>query len=81
MIYAAGDDGSGTVTITNDGAVPVEIRASFFDKYVTAGKKGGTGLGTYSARLLAEVQQGALDLRVDDQRNETTLTVTLPLAA
>lgn len=81
MIYTANDDNHGTVAITNGGAVPQNIRASFFGKYVTHGKKGGTGLGTYSARLLAEVQQGTIDLQVDDARNETTLTITLPLAA
>lgn len=60
---------------------PLTLRASLFDKYVTAGKKGGTGLGIYSARLLAEVQHGAIDLQVGDENNETTLTVTLPLVA
>ena len=73
-------DGRGTVSITNSGAAPENIRASFFDKYVTAGKKGGTGLGTYSAKLLAKVQQGTIDMKADDNKNETTLTVTLPLA-
>ncbi len=74
------DDGRGTVTITNSGAVPAGIREKFFDKYVTVGKKGGTGLGTYSAKLLATVQQGTIDMQADDGKNETTLTVTLPLA-
>jgi len=73
-------DGRGTVAITNSGAVPANIREKFFDKYVTVGKKGGTGLGTYSAKLLATVQQGTIDMQADDGKNETTLTVTLPLA-
>ena len=37
------------ITIHNHGVVPEEIRDRFFDKYVTTGKKEGTGLGTYSA--------------------------------
>ncbi len=73
------DNGLGKVTITNSGAVPKDIRGTFFDKYVTAGKKGGTGLGTYSAKLLASVQQGTIDMQADDEKNETTLTITLPL--
>ena len=77
--YIHNDDGRGTVAITNSGVVPEGIRDKFFDKYVTVGKKGGTGLGTYSAKLLATVQQGTIDMTADDEKNETTLTVTLPL--
>jgi hypothetical protein len=80
IAYTLNDDGRGTVTISNSGAAPIHVRDSFFDKYVTSGKKGGTGLGTYSAKLLAEVQEGTIALSVDDAHNETTLTVTLPLA-
>jgi signal transduction histidine kinase len=80
IAYTLNDDGRGTVTISNSGAAPANVRESFFDKYVTAGKKGGTGLGTYSAKLLAEVQEGTIAMTVDDEHNETTLTVTLPLA-
>lgn len=60
------------------GAVPAEIRERFFDKFVTHGKQGGTGLGTYSARMLAEVQNGAISLAVSDPENQTTINVTLP---
>lgn len=79
ITFTEGEDGLGTVTITNSGATPEGVRATFFDKYVTAGKKGGTGLGTYSAKLLAEVQQGSISMQVNDERNETTLTVTIPM--
>jgi nitrogen-specific signal transduction histidine kinase len=44
------------IMIQNKGAVPAEIRERFFDKFVTSGKQGGTGLGTYSAKMLAEAQ-------------------------
>ncbi len=65
------------VSITNRGAVPEEIRNDFFKRFVSRNKVGGTGLGTYSARLYAEVQGGsiALDTSVNGQ---TTLTVKLP---
>jgi signal transduction histidine kinase len=66
------------VTIRNRGAVPVEIRQRFFDKFVTHGKQSGTGLGTYSAKMLAEAQNGTISLAVDEPENQTTLTVTLP---
>ena len=66
------------IIIQNKGAVPAEIRDRFFDKYVTCGKGGGTGIGTYSAKLLAEAQNGTISLAVSDQENQTTITVTLP---
>ncbi len=81
IVYTVGEDGRGTIAITNTGAVPKDVRGSFFEKYVTAGKKGGTGLGTYSARLLARVQHGNIRMQADDEKNETTVTVTLPLDA
>jgi len=42
------------LSILNKGTVPIEIRDRFFEKYVTAGKEKGTGLGTYSAALIAK---------------------------
>ena len=41
------------IRVKNQGVVPEKIRDTFFDKYVTSGKKSGTGLGTYTARLIA----------------------------
>lgn len=64
------------LSIHNLGAVPQAIRSSFFEKYVTHGKVGGTGLGTYSARLMARVQQGELTLETSDEAG-TTLTLEL----
>ncbi|MEO5364093.1 MAG: ATP-binding protein [Magnetococcus sp. DMHC-8] len=64
------------IAIHNQGAVPEAIRDTFFDKYVTHGKQGGTGLGTYSARLMAETQQGSIHLHSSEQEG-TTITVTL----
>lgn len=66
------------ILIQNTGAVPAQIRESFFNKFVTHGKPGGTGIGTYSAKLLAEAQNGTVSLEVSDQTNETTIIVTLP---
>lgn len=66
------------VTIENKGTVPLEIRPTFFDKFVTHGKDGGSGLGTYSARMLATAQGGKIKMATNDQANTTTLTVWLP---
>jgi signal transduction histidine kinase len=66
------------VMIQNKGAVPLEIRDRFFDKFVTCGKYGGTGLGTYSAKMLTEAQNGTIEMDVSDQAKQTTITVTLP---
>ena len=63
--------------IHNDGQVPPEIRDRFFEKYATHGKAGGTGLGAYSARLMARVQRGSL--RMDSGPEGTSLTLRLPL--
>ena len=68
------------IVIENKGAVPLPVRGRFFEKFVTHGKEGGTGLGTYSAKLLTEAQHGSIDLDVQDDTNTTTITVTLPRA-
>ncbi|MBF0368789.1 MAG: hybrid sensor histidine kinase/response regulator [Magnetococcales bacterium] len=70
---------AGEISIHNMGSVPEEIRADFFEKYTTAGKAGGTGLGTYSAKLMAETQRGSIHLDTSEERG-TTVTVRLPLA-
>ncbi len=68
------------IVIENKGAVPQDIRHRFFDKYATSGKTGGTGLGTYSAKLLTQAQHGNIELAVNDDDNTTTITVSLPKA-
>jgi two-component system sensor histidine kinase/response regulator len=68
------------IVIENQGAVPADIRERFFEKYATSGKQDGTGLGTYSAKLLTEAQNGSIALAVSDEHNTTGITVTLPRA-
>jgi len=72
-------ESSGVVRIHNPGVVPKEIREHFFDKYVTSGKSSGTGLGTYSARLIAETQGGKIALSTSES-DGTTISVLLPAA-
>ncbi len=62
--------------IHNLGVVPASIRDSFFTKYATAGKASGTGLGTYSARLMARTQDGDVTMKTS-QAEGTTISVTL----
>jgi signal transduction histidine kinase len=65
------------VIISNTGEVPVELRDVFFEKYATSGKKGGLGLGTYSARLMARAMGG--DVELDCSRPGATIVrVCLP---
>ncbi len=66
------------VLIRNKGAVPASVRERFFDKFVTHGKQGGTGIGTYSARLLVEAQNGKIEMNTSDKENETVITISLP---
>ena len=65
------------IRIENVGEVPVEIRDRFFDKYVTSGKQMGTGLGTYSSKLMANSQNGNVRL-LSSEGNTTVIVVTLP---
>jgi len=69
--------GKTSVAIHNGGAVPEEVRENFFDKYATCGKSTGTGLGTYSAKLITETQQGKISMQSSEQ-DGTTITVILP---
>ncbi len=65
--------------IHNLGLIPEEIQIRFFDKFITHGKQGGTGLGTYSAKLSALTQGGDIDFSTNEQIG-TTLTVRLLVA-
>ncbi|MGE4497610.1 MAG: ATP-binding protein [Deferribacterales bacterium] len=76
LIECGTADGLDTIAVTNRGDVPYDIVGSFFDKYVTKGKAGGTGLGTYSAKLLAEAHGGSISLETG--RGFTCVRVSLP---
>ncbi|MFM2050304.1 MAG: hypothetical protein RL682_795 [Pseudomonadota bacterium] len=68
------------ISVSNKGVVTMALRDAFFDKYATAAKSGGSGLGTYSARLLATTQGGNISMKTSDASDSTTITVHLPLA-
>jgi signal transduction histidine kinase len=66
-----------SISIHNMGVVPETIRGRFFEKYATEGKPSGTGLGTYSAKLMAEAHGGDIEMRTSET-DGTTVTVRLP---
>jgi CheY-like chemotaxis protein len=78
VVVALRDENPLRVLISNSGVVPRELRNNFFAKFATSGKKGGSGIGTYSAQLLAKAQNGDIAMNTSDEHNRTQLTVTLP---
>lgn len=66
------------VSIHNPEPVPESVRQTFFDKYATSGKRFGTGLGTYSARLIAETLGGTISME-SSAESGTTVTVVFPV--
>ena len=71
------ENGNVTLTIHNSGTVPEEVRETFFDKYTTADKSDGTGLGTYSAKLMAQTVGGTIEMTTSEESG-TRVCVTLP---
>jgi len=63
-----------SITINNQGSVPEEIREIFFEKFSTFGKKDGTGLGTYSAKLITETMGGNISMSTSEE-NGTTVSI------
>ncbi len=79
-LYLDGLEEMAVITIHNQGTVPEEIRESFFDKLSTLGKKGGTGLGTYSALLIARTQKGDIHMETSEEAG-TYVRIFLPAAS
>ena len=71
-------DGSCLIDIHNYGVIPKDIRETFFDKYSTSDKKYGTGLGTYSARLIARSHDGDITYRTSEKEG-THILISLPM--
>ncbi|MBF0434804.1 MAG: hybrid sensor histidine kinase/response regulator [Magnetococcales bacterium] len=66
------------VKIQNSIMVPEAIRDNFFEKYVTSGKRSGTGLGTYSARLIVTTLGGSIRMDTSPEIG-TIITLFLPV--
>lgn len=67
--------------IHNKGTIPDNLRDTFFDKYTTANKAQGTGLGTYSAKLMTEVQGGKIRFMSNYKRGTVLHVVLAPALA
>ena len=62
----------------NVGTVAEAVRKHFFEKYKTYGKQGGTGLGTYSAKLMSDVMGFKIYMDTSDAENRTCIWLTMP---
>ena len=71
------DGDARVIAIHNEGVIPEKIRDRFFEKFATAGKPGATGLGAYSARLIAKTLGGTIGFETSEKAG-TTITVRLP---
>jgi CheY-like chemotaxis protein len=75
-----GSNHAASIKIHNQGTVPALVRERFFEKFATAGKQGGTGLGTHTARLIAQTLGGEIGFTSSDETG-TTVSIKLELAA
>jgi len=71
------DENAFCISIHNKGAVPEAVRENFFEKYTTSGKPNGTGLGTYSAKLIAETLGGSITM-ASSEKLGTMITLSFP---
>ncbi len=67
------------ISIANNRPVPEEVRECFFEKYATAGKPGGTGLGTYSAAIMTRAIGGDIFMETSPETG-ARVTLRIPLA-
>ena len=65
------------ICIHNQGSVPHNIKPVFFDKYTTSGKAKGSGIGTYSARLIAQALGGSIHMDSSEEKG-TQISILLP---
>lgn len=77
VIVGAGSDPIPTIWTHNEGVIPEEIREHFFDKYTTASKINGTGLGTYSAKIMVEIMGADIDYTTD-KKEGTKVIISFP---
>ncbi len=62
----------------NAGAIPKEVRETFFQRYASARKQRGTGLGTYVAKLICELHGGRIWFSTSEEKG-THLYLELPV--
>lgn len=74
------EDSRVEISVHNWGVIPEKVRSCFFEKYATAGKRYGTGLGTYMAHLIVTSSGGSLSFKSSEDEG-TTVNMELPLRA
>lgn len=73
------EPGFAVAEVANASDVPEAVRACFFEKYATCGKPGGSGLGTYTVRLIARTHGGEAEMETA-KGGGTVVRVRLPEA-
>jgi len=66
--------------VSNPGTIPLEIRDTFFMKYVTHGKKNGTGVGTYICKIITEACNGSIFFTCLDSPPTVKISAVIPRA-
>ena len=77
-IFLSRHDLTVDIAVKNKGSIPEEIQKVFFEKYATSGKPRGTGIGTYSAKLIARTLNGDISMTSSEEEG-TKLLIRLPL--
>ncbi len=67
------------ICISNPAVVPEEIRECFFERFTTAGKNHGIGLGTYLVKIIAEGHGGSVSMRTSEKEG-TEIRVIFPVS-
>jgi len=62
----------------NASVIPKEVRETFFQRYASARKQRGTGLGTYVAKLICELHGGEISFSTSEDEG-THLYLSLPI--
>jgi len=68
------------VSTLNQGAVPLELRDNLFEKFSSSNHIKGSGFGTYSAKIMTEVQGGQIGFEILNE-SHTLFTIRLPITA
>lgn len=76
-VFALEDGNVVTLTIADNGpGIPMDIRESLFDPFVTRGKNEGTGLGTAIVKSIIEAHHGEIEF--ETSARGTMFTIRLP---
>ena len=66
------------IFIHNQGLIPLDLQKTFFERYAKGKSSRGSGLGTYSARLIARAHGGDITFTSNPEQG-TEIQVSLPV--